>query len=163
MHNEEVICTAWSFLVLFISNKVLYCFAIHFEKRHFLVVFLPKEVSRKIENCEPALFKTLLKRIYAELIYKREECEPKSLKVMPASLDRVDRYLKNKVCSCSFVRQSVRPLAVVGWKSVTASLGWQRNCAAWHRPSVLSKLQRAFTFNTTLKNSPKAKLCRVHD
>ena len=100
----------------------MYCFTIHFEKRHFLVVFLQKEVSRKIENCEPMVLKTLLKRIYAELINKREDCELKSLKVMLASLDRVDRYLKNKLCSCSFVRDreiSSRLLAVVEWKSIT--------------------------------------------
>ena len=77
------------------------------------------------------MLKTLLKRIYAELINKREDCEPKSLKVMLASLDRVDRYLKNNLCSCSFVRDreiSSRLLAVVEWKSITASLGWPSNC-----------------------------------
>ena len=80
---------------------------------------------------------------------------------MPASLDRVESYWRTNYVAVLLYgsEKSVRLFAVVKWKNVTASLGWPSNHPAWHKLSVLSKLQRAFNLNTTLKNIPRAQLC----
>ena len=61
-----------------------------------------KEIIDEIENYEPAELNTLLEHFYAELNNKKSEDHgPESLKVMMESLDR---YLKNKGCTLSIVR-----------------------------------------------------------
>ena len=61
-----------------------------------------KEITDEIENYEPAELNTLLEHFYAELNNKKSEDHgPESLKVMMESLDR---YLKNKGCTLSIVR-----------------------------------------------------------